>query len=93
MSARTTDPTATISLRKLPRLRQHMLTKTLIEADDPAVTEGGGPYWLVTRRSISDGEYAFYRAHAPRPHFAVLEPTDSHASKLADNCCYFIYCD
>ena len=39
----------------------------LIEADDPAVTDGGGPHWLLIRRSISDGEYAFYRAHAPGP--------------------------
>src|SRR5215468_1619998 len=39
----------------------------LIEAADPAVTEGGGPHWLLIRRSISDGEYAFYRAHAPGP--------------------------
>ena len=33
----------------------------------PAVTEGGGPHWLLIRRRISDGEYAFYRAHAPHP--------------------------
>jgi SRSO17 transposase len=39
----------------------------LIEAGDPAVTEGGGLHWLLIRRSISDGEYAFYRAHAPGP--------------------------
>ena len=39
----------------------------LIEAGDPAVTEGGGPHWLLIRRRISDGEYAFYRAHAPHP--------------------------
>src|SRR5262249_14373086 len=39
----------------------------LIEASDPAVTEGGGPHWLLIRRRISDGELAFYRAHAPRP--------------------------
>jgi SRSO17 transposase len=39
----------------------------LIEAADPAVTEGNGPHWLLIRRRISDGEYAFYRAHAPRP--------------------------
>src|SRR5580704_10761755 len=39
----------------------------LIEAADPAVTTGGGPHWLLIRRSISDGEYAFYRAHAPGP--------------------------
>ena len=39
----------------------------LIEATDPAVTDGGGPHWLLIRRGISDGEYAFYRAHAPRP--------------------------
>jgi SRSO17 transposase len=39
----------------------------LIDAADPAVTQGGGPHWLLIRRSISDGEYAFYRAHAPGP--------------------------
>jgi SRSO17 transposase len=39
----------------------------LIDAADPAVTEGGGPHWLLVRRRISDGEYAFYRAHAPGP--------------------------
>ena len=39
--------------------------RALIEAADPAVTEGGGPHWLLIRRSISDGESAFYRAHAP----------------------------
>jgi SRSO17 transposase len=39
----------------------------LIEAADPAVTEGEGPHWLLIRRRISDGELAFYRAHAPRP--------------------------
>jgi SRSO17 transposase len=39
----------------------------LIEATDPAVTEGDGPHWLLVRRRISDGEYAFYRAHAPHP--------------------------
>jgi len=39
----------------------------LIEAADPAVTTGGGPHWLLIRRSIADGEYAFYRAHAPGP--------------------------
>ncbi len=38
----------------------------LIEVTDPAVT-GGGPHWLLLRRRISDGEYAFYRAHAPAP--------------------------
>jgi SRSO17 transposase len=37
----------------------------LIEVTDPAVTEGTGPHWLLIRRRISDGEYAFYRAHAP----------------------------
>jgi hypothetical protein len=41
--------------------------RALIEAGDPAVTEGGGLHWLLIRRSISDGEYAFYRAHAPGP--------------------------
>jgi SRSO17 transposase len=39
----------------------------LIEATDPAVTDGTGPHWLLIRRRISDGEYAFYRAHAPGP--------------------------
>ena len=39
----------------------------LIEAADPAVTQGGGPHWLLIRRRISDGEVAFYRAHAPHP--------------------------
>jgi SRSO17 transposase len=39
----------------------------LIEATDPAATEGDGPHWLLIRRRISDGELAFYRAHAPRP--------------------------
>jgi len=34
---------------------------------DPAVTEGTGPHWLLIRRRISNGEYAFYRAHAPHP--------------------------
>ena len=29
--------------------------------------EGAGPHWLLIRRRISDGEYAFYRAHAPSP--------------------------
>jgi SRSO17 transposase len=38
-----------------------------IEAADPAVTAGDGPHWLLIRRRISDGEYAFYRAHAPGP--------------------------
>ncbi len=31
------------------------------------MTEGAGPHWLLIRRRISDGEYAFYRAHAPGP--------------------------
>ncbi len=39
----------------------------LIDVTDPAVTEGDGPHWLLIRRRISDGEYAFYRAHAPAP--------------------------
>jgi len=39
----------------------------LIEVTDPAVTDGDGPHWLLIRRRISDGEYAFYRARAPRP--------------------------
>ena len=38
-----------------------------IEVTDPAVTEGTGPHWLLIRRRISDGEHAFYRAHAPGP--------------------------
>jgi len=41
--------------------------RALIDAADPAVTEGGGSHWLLIRRSISDGEYAFYRAHAAAP--------------------------
>ena len=41
--------------------------RALIEVTDPAVTEGSGPHWLLIRRRISDGEYAFYRAHAPGP--------------------------
>ena len=41
--------------------------RALIEVADPAVTNGGGPHWLLIRRRISDGEYAFYRAHAPGP--------------------------
>ena len=39
----------------------------LIDTTDPAVAEGAGPHWLLIRRRISDGKYAFYRAHAPRP--------------------------
>ena len=39
----------------------------LIEAPGPAVTDGSGPHWLLIRRRISDGELAFYRAHAPHP--------------------------
>jgi SRSO17 transposase len=39
----------------------------LIEAADPTVTEGCGLHWLLIRRSISDGEYAFYRAYASGP--------------------------
>jgi SRSO17 transposase len=39
----------------------------LIDVTDPAVTSGDGPHWLLIRRRISDGEYAFYRAHAPSP--------------------------
>jgi SRSO17 transposase len=37
----------------------------LIEATDPAATDGGGSHWLLIRRGIRDGQYAFYRAHAP----------------------------
>ena len=39
----------------------------LVEVSDPAVTMDSGPNWLLIRRRISDGEYTFYRAHAPRP--------------------------
>jgi SRSO17 transposase len=39
----------------------------LIDAADPAVTTSGGPHWLLIRRSIVDGQYAFYRARAPGP--------------------------
>jgi SRSO17 transposase len=46
----------------------------LIEVTDPALTSSDtssdaavGMNWLLIRRRISDGEYAFYRAHAPRP--------------------------
>ena len=38
----------------------------LVEVSDPAVTKDSGPDWLLIRRRISDGEYAFYRAHAHR---------------------------
>jgi SRSO17 transposase len=38
-----------------------------VEVTDPAVTSGNGKDWLLIRRSISNGEYAFYRAHAPHP--------------------------
>jgi SRSO17 transposase len=31
------------------------------------VTDGGGPHWLLIRRRIADGEYAFHRAYAPGP--------------------------
>ena len=31
------------------------------------MTSGEGPHWLLIRRRISDGELAFYRAHAPHP--------------------------
>jgi SRSO17 transposase len=50
----------------------------LIDVADPALTSSDtnsdisnraeqGANWLLIRRRISDGEYAFYRAHAPRP--------------------------
>jgi SRSO17 transposase len=39
----------------------------LIDTTDPAVAAGAGLHWLLIRRRISDGEYAFYRAHAPQP--------------------------
>jgi hypothetical protein len=31
------------------------------------VTDSGGPHWLLIRRSITGGDYASYRAHAPGP--------------------------
>ena len=31
------------------------------------MADDGGPHWLLIHRRISDGEYAFYRAHAPCP--------------------------
>jgi SRSO17 transposase len=39
----------------------------LIDTTDPAAGDGTGPHWLLIRRRITDGEYAFYRAHAPGP--------------------------
>ncbi|HEX5204779.1 MAG TPA: IS701 family transposase, partial [Actinoplanes sp.] len=39
----------------------------LVEVTDPALTSDPGANWLLIRRRISDGEYAFYRAHAPGP--------------------------
>ncbi len=51
----------------------------LIDVTDPALTSsdtssdtssedgGSGVNWLLIRRRISDGESAFYRAHAPHP--------------------------
>jgi len=50
----------------------------LIEVTDPALTSSdtgsdtssavaAGTNWLLVRRRISDGQYAFYRAHAPWP--------------------------
>jgi SRSO17 transposase len=47
----------------------------LIEVTDPALTStdtsshlaAEGLNWLLIRRRISDGEYAFYRAHTPGP--------------------------
>jgi SRSO17 transposase len=39
----------------------------LIEAADSAVPDSAGPHWLLIRRRITDGELAFYRAHAPGP--------------------------
>jgi SRSO17 transposase len=39
----------------------------LIEIADPAAAKDDGPHWLLIRRRISDGELAFYRAHAPGP--------------------------
>ena len=40
----------------------------LVETTDPAIPHHqAGSHWLLIRRSLSDGEYAFYRAHAPSP--------------------------
>src|SRR5215467_14226056 len=36
-------------------------------ATDLALNDGVGLHWLLIRRSRADGEYAFYRAHAPGP--------------------------
>jgi hypothetical protein len=33
--------------------------RALTDAADAAVTEGGGQHWLLIRRAISDGGYAF----------------------------------
>jgi SRSO17 transposase len=38
----------------------------LIDTVDSAVRQSGS-HWLLIRRRRSDGEYAFYRAHAPGP--------------------------
>ena len=48
---------------KGPRWYDWALTGTA----DPAVSGSTGPHWLLIRRRINDGEYAFYRAHAPHP--------------------------
>ena len=37
----------------------------LVETSDPAASSGTDNDWLLIRRSISSGQYAFYRAHAP----------------------------
>jgi SRSO17 transposase len=39
----------------------------LIDTADPAAGDADGPHWLLIRRRIADGEYAFYCAHAPAP--------------------------
>ena len=42
----------------------------LIDTTDPATSNNdssNGRDWLLIRRSITTGEYAFYRAHAPHP--------------------------
>src|ERR1700722_4457583 len=59
-------PAAELARRLAPRAPR-WYDWALIEITDAAVTGGDGPHWLLIRRRISDGEYAFYRAHAPRP--------------------------
>ena len=60
----------------------------LIDVADPAVTEGSGPHWLLVRRQISDGEYAFYRAHAPGP-VPLAQLVRVAGSRWKVECCAF----